>query len=87
MYGKLSRQENQTKVYKHMRCHDTRMLVGESFGLSVLDFAYCEKPVITWNGGLWHKQHLSYLGAIRDKVLVIRTRQLHCLKSSVSRPE
>lgn len=42
-------------------------LLGESFGLSVLEFAFCGKPVITWNGGLWHKQHLSNLG---DKALI-----------------
>ncbi len=36
--------------------------LGESFGLSILEFSYCNKPVITWNGGAWHKQHLSNLG-------------------------
>lgn len=41
--------------------------LGESFGLSILEFSYCNKPVITWNGGLWHKQHLTNLG---DKALL-----------------
>lgn len=36
--------------------------LGESFGLSILEFIYCNKPVITWNGGSWHKQHLENLG-------------------------
>lgn len=36
--------------------------LGESFGLSVLEFSFCNKPVITWNGGLWHTQHLNNLG-------------------------
>jgi glycosyltransferase involved in cell wall biosynthesis len=36
-------------------------LLGESFGLSVLEFAFCNKPVITWNDGQWHKQHLKNL--------------------------
>lgn len=37
-------------------------LLGESQGLSILEFSYCNKPVITWNGGQWHKQHLDNLG-------------------------
>lgn len=37
--------------------------LGESFGLSVLEFSYCNKPVITWNGGLLHKQHLVNLNS------------------------
>ena len=41
--------------------------LGESFGLSVLEFSYFNKPVITWNGGLWHKQHLDHL---REKVIL-----------------
>ena len=36
--------------------------LGESQGLNILEFMYCKKPVITWNGGLWHKQHLENLG-------------------------
>lgn len=36
--------------------------LGESQGLNILEFSYCNKPVITWNGGKWHKQHLSNLG-------------------------
>lgn len=36
--------------------------LGESFGLSILEFSFCNKPVITWNNGLWHKQHLENLG-------------------------
>ncbi len=36
--------------------------LGESFGLSVLEFSFCNKPVITCNNGQWHKQHLDYLG-------------------------
>ena len=35
--------------------------LGESFGLSILEFSYCNKPVITWNGGSLHKQHLANL--------------------------
>ena len=34
---------------------------GESFGLSILEFAYCGKPILTWNGGSWHKQHIDNL--------------------------
>jgi glycosyltransferase involved in cell wall biosynthesis len=41
--------------------------LGESFGLSILEFSFCNKPVITWNGGLWHKQHISNLG---DKAIL-----------------
>lgn len=37
-------------------------LLGESFGLSVMEFSYCNKPVVTWCGGLWHKQHIHTLG-------------------------
>jgi len=36
--------------------------LGESFGLSILEFCHQNKPVITWVGGLWHKQHHSNLG-------------------------
>ncbi len=36
--------------------------LGESFGISVLEFSKCNKPVITWNGGEWNKQHLFHLG-------------------------
>lgn len=41
--------------------------LGESFGLSVLEFTFRNKPVITWNGGLWHQQHLDNLG---DKAIL-----------------
>lgn len=36
--------------------------LGESQGLNILEFSYCNKPVVTWNGGLLHKQHLENLG-------------------------
>lgn len=36
-------------------------ILGETQGLSVLEFSYCNKPVITWNGGQV-KQHLKNLG-------------------------
>ena len=36
--------------------------LGESFGISVLEFSKCNKPVITWDGGDWNKQHLINLG-------------------------
>lgn len=36
--------------------------LGESQGLSILEFMYCYKPVITWNGGALHRQHLDNLG-------------------------
>lgn len=36
--------------------------LGESFGLSVLEFSICGKGIITWNGGVWHRQHLQNLG-------------------------
>jgi hypothetical protein len=36
--------------------------LGQSFGISILEFSYCNKPVITWNGGKLHKQHLVNLG-------------------------
>ena len=36
--------------------------LGESFGLSVLEFSKCNKPVITFNGGEWNRQHLAHLG-------------------------
>lgn len=45
--------------------------LGESFGLSVLEFSFCGKPVITWNGGLWHRQHLDNLG---DKAILYSSR-------------
>lgn len=41
--------------------------LGESFGISVLEFSYCNRPVITWNGFLWHGQHLANLG---DKAIL-----------------
>ena len=37
--------------------------LGESFGLSILEFCHQNKPVITWNDGLWHKQHHMNLGS------------------------
>lgn len=37
--------------------------LGESFGLSILEFCHQNKPVITWVGGAWHKQHHSNLGS------------------------
>ncbi|MDD4930675.1 MAG: hypothetical protein PHG66_00780 [Candidatus Colwellbacteria bacterium] len=37
--------------------------LGESFGLSILEFCHQNKPVITWTGGAWHKQHHSNLGS------------------------
>ena len=46
--------------------------LGESFGLSVLEFAFCGKPVITWNGGSWHQQHLSNLG---DKAIKYNNKE------------
>lgn len=36
--------------------------LGESFGLSILEFCHQNKPVITWTGGAWHKQHHKNLG-------------------------
>lgn len=33
---------------------------GESFGLSIAEFLYCNKPVIAWNGGL-DQNHLELL--------------------------
>lgn len=36
--------------------------LGESFGISILEFSYRNKPVITWNNGIWHTQHLDNLG-------------------------
>ena len=54
--------------------------LGESFGLSVLEFSFCNKPTITWNGGLWHKQHLENLG---DKAITYNNESelLSILKS------
>lgn len=46
--------------------------LGESFGLSVLEFTFRNKPVITWNGGMWHKQHLSNLG---DKAILYNNKE------------
>lgn len=37
--------------------------LGESFGLSILEFCHQNKPVITWTGGSWHKQHHENLGS------------------------
>lgn len=45
--------------------------LGESFGLSILEFSFCNKPVITWNGGSMHKQHLEYLG---DKAILYNSQ-------------
>jgi len=51
-------------------------LLGESFGLSVLEFSYCNKPVITFNGGKFvdkeNTQHLKFLG---DKALTYNNTQ------------
>jgi glycosyltransferase involved in cell wall biosynthesis len=54
--------------------------LGESFGLSILEFSYCNKPVITWNGGIWHTQHLTNLG---DKAILYnnKTDVINILKS------
>jgi hypothetical protein len=41
--------------------------LGQSFGLSILEFSYCGKPVLTWNGGSLHQQHLANL---RDKAML-----------------
>ncbi len=46
--------------------------LGESFGLSILEFSFCNKPVITWNGGLWHQQHLKNLG---DKAILYNNKE------------
>jgi glycosyltransferase involved in cell wall biosynthesis len=46
--------------------------LGESFGISVLEFSYCNKPVITWSGGTWHKQHLVNLG---NKAVIYNSRE------------
>ncbi len=60
-------------------------LLGESFGLSVLEFSYCNKPVITFNGGVFNNkentQHLKFLG---DKALTYNTSQelLNILKNT-----
>jgi hypothetical protein len=45
--------------------HSSRL--GESMGISVLEFSYCNKPVITHTGGDFHKQHLKNLG---DKAIL-----------------
>jgi hypothetical protein len=37
--------------------------MGESFGLSVLEFCHQNKPVITWTGGSLHREHHSNLGS------------------------
>lgn len=41
--------------------------LGESQGLNILEFMYCGKPIITHNGGLWHRQHLENLGDLAIK--------------------
>lgn len=46
--------------------------LGESFGLSILEFSFCNKPVITWNEGSLHKQHLEYL---KDKAVLYNSKQ------------
>lgn len=53
--------------------------LGESFGLSVLEFSACNKPVITWNGGDWHQQHLAYL----DYRALKYSNQAECLELMV----
>jgi glycosyltransferase involved in cell wall biosynthesis len=54
---------------------------GESFGLSVLEFSYFNKPVITWNGGEWHKQHLTHLG---DKVMLYSELSTESIRNVIS---
>lgn len=46
--------------------------LGESWGLSILEFCLCNKPVITWNNGVWHKQHLNNLG---DKAIKYNNKE------------
>lgn len=59
--------------------------LGESFGLSILEFSYCNKPVITWNGGSWHKQHLKNLG---DKAILYNNEEeLYKILSNYKRDE
>lgn len=41
-------------------------ILGETQGLSILEFAFCNKPVVTWNGGRC-QQHLKNLG---DKAIL-----------------
>lgn len=49
--------------------------LGESFGLSILEFSYCNKPVITWTGGFWHNQHHLNL---KDKGLYYNNEEELC---------
>lgn len=50
--------------------------LGESFGLAVLEFSYCNKPVITLNGGIFdgkeNQQHLKFL---KEKVLLYNNQE------------
>jgi hypothetical protein len=46
-------------------------ILGESFGLSVLEFSSLNKPVITWNGGVM-KQHLLNL---KDRAILYNTSE------------
>ena len=46
--------------------------LGESNGLSILEFSYCNKPVITWSGAAWHNQHHINLG---DKAIIYNDKE------------
>lgn len=58
--------------------------LGESFGLSILEFSHQNKPVITFrgNGQEWHTQHLSNLG---NKAILYNDKNelVHILKNFI----
>lgn len=43
-------------------------ILGETQGLSVLEFSYCDKPVITWNGG----RAMQHLINLDEKAILYR---------------
>lgn len=54
---------------------------GETFGLSVAEFAICEKPVITWKHG-YDNAHLDILA---DKAIIYETKeQLYDILSTLN---
>jgi hypothetical protein len=40
-------------------------ILGESFGLSILEFSFCNKPMLIWKGGMFNnvvnQQHLTFM--------------------------
>ena len=65
-------------------CMIHSQVLGETQGISVLEFSYCNKPVLTWNGGNV-KQHLKNLG---EKAIVYNSlEELYTLLKNIKKEE